>query len=50
MKGRYLWETRPDIFPEGYETPLEQSLWGIHYEEKDKRAKANEANAKAKAR
>jgi hypothetical protein len=27
-----LFEVRPDIFPEGYLTFIEQDLWARHYE------------------
>jgi len=26
-----LYELRPDIFPEGHLTPLEEQLWGLFY-------------------
>jgi len=29
---RFLFEVRPDIFPQGYLTPLEVDLWSRYYE------------------
>jgi hypothetical protein len=29
-----LYELRPDIFPEGHLTPLEEHLWGLFYAER----------------
>jgi hypothetical protein len=36
-KGGYLFQLRPDLFPEGYVTDTELALWGLHYEAKHKR-------------
>jgi hypothetical protein len=30
--GSNLWEARPDLFPEGYETPIIRELWTIYFE------------------
>jgi len=40
LKSNYLFETRPDIFPEGYLTVTEIDLWGIYYNQKRLREKA----------
>ena len=29
--GKFLYEARPDIFPQGYLTHTEIELWGIYY-------------------
>jgi len=44
-KKQYLYQTRPDIFPEGFETQTERELWGLFWE--DKNNKMNAARAKA---
>ncbi|MCK9324589.1 MAG: hypothetical protein M0P69_03750 [Bacteroidales bacterium] len=31
--GRFLFEVRPDIFPEGYLTDLELEMWGDYLKE-----------------
>jgi hypothetical protein len=38
MKGGYLFESRPDLFPEGYLTQTEISLWALYYDNKNKAA------------
>ena len=38
-KGRFLYEARPDLFPEGYLTTLEIELWGDFCEELNNRNK-----------
>lgn len=35
-RGRFLYEIRPDVCPEGYLADLELSLWGLFYEERDR--------------
>ena len=30
--GRFLFEARPDLFPQGYLTDLEMEMWGEYYE------------------
>jgi hypothetical protein len=39
MKGRFLFEVRPDLFPQGQLTAVECALWGNYYHDKhaDKR-------------
>jgi hypothetical protein len=32
-RGGYLYEHRPDLFPQGFLTPAEVSLWAAYYEE-----------------
>jgi len=34
MKAGYLFESRPDLFPEGYLTQVEISLWAKYYDQK----------------
>ena len=36
-KGRFLYEVRPDLFPQGFLTRLEIELWNDFYEEKNER-------------
>lgn len=31
-----LFETRPDIFPQGYETAIERQLWSLFYADLNK--------------
>lgn len=38
MRGGYLYEHRPDIFPEGYLTPVEHELWVLYYQNKNRKA------------
>lgn len=38
-RGRFLFELRPDLFPEGGLTPLEECLWGMFYQERASRHK-----------
>lgn len=33
---RFLYEVAPDIFPQGFLTDLEISLWGMYFEERAK--------------
>ena len=37
LRGGWLYEHRPDLFPEGYLTPAELLLWGKHLEERQRR-------------
>jgi hypothetical protein len=37
MRGRFLFEIRPDVFPEGWLTDVELKLWGLYYEERNRR-------------
>jgi len=34
MNNRFLYEMRPDIFPDGHLTDTEQLLWGMFLDEK----------------
>jgi hypothetical protein len=34
LRGGYLFEIRPDVFPDGFLTDDEIELWGRYYEEK----------------
>ena len=33
-RGRFLFELRPDLFPEGGMTDVERELWDKYYEDK----------------
>lgn len=37
LKGRFLFEARPDVFPEGRLTAVETALWARYYAEKNQR-------------
>jgi len=37
-RGRFLYEARPDLFPEGYLTRTEIGLWSRFYSEKKPRS------------
>lgn len=37
--GRFLFEARPDLFPEGYLTDIEMGLWGEYYRERNESSK-----------
>ena len=37
-RHRFLFEVRPDLFPEGYLTDTEVELWGMFYDEREKRS------------
>jgi hypothetical protein len=41
-RGRFLFEARPDLFPEGYVTDTELLIWGEYYQERGEAAKAME--------
>jgi len=45
-RGRFLYEVRPDFFPEGFLTQTEILLWARFYEDMKRRAAA-EAKGKA---
>jgi hypothetical protein len=36
QKRKYLFETRPDIFPQGYETAVERELWSKFFADLNK--------------
>ena len=36
-RGRFLFEVRPDLFPQGFLTDAEMYLWGLYYLEKRRR-------------
>lgn len=38
--GIPLWMSRPDIFPEGFETADLRALLGLYYEDKEERREA----------
>lgn len=35
MRGRFLFEVLPDLFPQGRLTDVEVGLWGLYYEQKN---------------
>ena len=35
-RGRFLFEVRPDLFPEGRLGHAETELWGLWYEERER--------------
>ena len=35
--GKFLFEIRPDVFPEGYLTEGETALWAKYYENRPKK-------------
>ena len=37
--GKFLFEVRPDIFPEGYLTPLETAVWALYFQEQEQKRK-----------
>lgn len=39
LRGRFLFEALPDLFPEGRLTDVEVALWGQYYEDKSKERK-----------
>ena len=41
-RGRFLYEVRPDIFPEGYLTDTEIELWGNYYDELEQTRKSKQ--------
>jgi hypothetical protein len=40
-RGRFLFEVRPDLFPERMLTRTETELWGFWYEERSRRNSHN---------
>jgi hypothetical protein len=40
LKGAFLFQVRPDLFPEGMLGQVETQLWGMHYEQKQKKQKS----------
>lgn len=38
-KGGYLYEHRPDLFPEGQLTDTEMELWGLFYRDRNREQK-----------
>ena len=36
---RFLFEVRPDIFPQGFLTQKELALWGMYYQDAERRRK-----------
>lgn len=37
MRGGFLYEHRPDLFPEGQLTDTELELWAMYYRERNER-------------
>ena len=40
IRGRFLFEALPDLFPAGRLTDVEVGLWGLYYEQKHAERKA----------
>jgi hypothetical protein len=40
-RGRFLFEARPDLFPEGYLTTTELMLWSDFYRERNQASSRN---------
>jgi len=40
-KGRFMFEIRPDLFPQGYLTQLETEVWAEYFESKKERGGTN---------
>jgi len=38
-RGRFLFEVRPDVFPEGWLTETETAVWGLYYAEREAQRK-----------
>lgn len=34
LRGGYLYQHRPDIFPQGFLTNVEHALWILYYQDK----------------
>lgn len=41
MKGGYLYQVAPELFPEGRMTQNELALWTLYYRQKNEAAKAS---------
>lgn len=35
--GKFLYEARPDLFPQGFLTDVERDIWGLYFEEENAR-------------
>lgn len=35
FRGHFLFEVRPDVFPQGYLTETELALWAMYYKNKN---------------
>ena len=42
-RGQFLYQCRPDLFPEGYLTIAEIELWGLHYEQRERKREARKS-------
>jgi hypothetical protein len=40
-RGRFLFEARPDLFPEGCLTNVEMQIWDFYYRERNEQARRN---------
>jgi len=38
QRGRFLFEARPDLFPEGRLTDVEAALWGRYYHDRNQQS------------
>lgn len=43
MRGGYLYQHRPDVFPQGRLTDEELTLWAVYYEMREEERRAHEA-------
>ncbi len=41
MRGGYLYQHRPDLFPQGWLTEEEIALWCAYYEQRERARQAN---------
>jgi hypothetical protein len=39
VRNRFMFEVRPDIFPEGWLTDTESELWARYYDEQERNRK-----------
>lgn len=39
LHGRFLFETRPDLFPQGFLTMNEMHLWGRYFEDQNRKGR-----------
>lgn len=41
VRGGYLYQHRPDIFPQGYLTDEEAALWCVYYQQREQERQAD---------
>ena len=39
QRGGYLYQHRPDVIPQGYQTDEEMAMWAVYYERREKESK-----------